>query len=83
MPRHLKFCETNDPLEILMPGQDRVVELVNWQKTQRCHFTVYAALEAINMPQSESGSDERPKTREIERKYPTSYGAVPIDMRGE
>ena len=83
MQRHLKFCETNIPLEIVMPGQDRVVEFVNWQKTQRCPFTVYADLEAINVPPSESGSDARSKTREIERQYPASYGAVLIDMRGE
>ena len=83
MQRHLKFCETNVPLEIVMPGQGRVVEFVNWQKTQRCSFTVYADLEAINVPQSESGSDARSKTREIERQYPASYGAVLIDMRGE
>ena len=81
MQRHLKFCETNAPLEVLMPGQDRVVEFVNWQKTQRCPFTVYADLEAINVSQSESGSDQRSKTREIERQYPASYGAVLIDMR--
>ena len=83
MQRHLKFCETNAPLEIVMPGQDRVVEFVNWQKTQRCPFTVYADLEAINVPQSESVSDARSKTREIERQYPASYGAFLIDMRGE
>ena len=83
MQRHLKFCGTNAPLKILMPGQDRAVEFVNWQKTQRCPFTVYADLEAINVSQSESGSDERSKTREIERQYPTSYGANLIDMRGE
>ena len=35
------------------------------------------------MCQSESGSDARSKTREIERQYPASYGAVLIDMRGE
>ena len=34
------------------------------------------------MPQSESGSDARSTTREIEPQYPASYGAVLIDMRG-
>ena len=83
MPKHSKFCETKAPLEILMPGQDRVVDIVNWQETQRCLFTVYADLEAINVSQSESCSDEGSKTREIERQYPASYGAVQNDMRGE
>ena len=55
MQRNLKVCETIAPLEILMPGQDRVDEFVNWQKTERCPFTVYPDLEAINVPQSESG----------------------------
>ena len=40
MQRHLKFCETNAPLEIVMPGQDRVVEFVNWQKTTMSFYGI-------------------------------------------
>ena len=62
-----------------MPAKERVLEFVNWQKTQRCPFVVYADLEAINVPQTEVNHET--KTREIERQYPASYGAVLVDIR--
>ena len=81
MQKHLKFCESNSPLEVLLPPTDRKLKFVNWQKTQRCPFIVYADLEAINVQQTSKVS--KSKTREIERQYHASYGAVLVDMRSK
>ena len=81
MARHSTFCESNDPLEILMPKDDRILQFVNWQKTQQCPFVVYADLEALNVCQTETHRLSS-KTREIERQFPASYGAVLVDNRG-
>lgn len=81
LARHLRFCESNDPLEILMPQDDRVLQFVNWQKTQQCPFVVYADLEALNVCQSGIHNSSS-KTREVERQYPASFGAVLVDNRG-
>ena len=40
MEKHLKFCESNAPLEIRMPDKERVIEFTNWQKTQWNPFIV-------------------------------------------
>ena len=65
-----------------MPTCAPFVEFVNWQKTQRVPFIVYADLEAIDVPSNPSttvGSN----TKEIEKQFPCSFGAVLIDDRSK
>ena len=81
MEKHLKFCESNASLEIRMPDKERVIEFTNWQKTQLNPFIVYADLEAINVP-SIGSIGCKLKTREVERQYPASYGAILVDAKG-
>ena len=79
--KHTDFCEEHKPLEIRMPESDRKITFVNWQKTQWCPFTVYADLEAIDVPADPSFCSES-NTTEVERQYPASFGAVLLDYRG-
>ena len=81
LTKHSTFCESNAPLEVRMPEKERVIQFINWQKTLRCPFVVYADLEAINVPAT-GLSHCKLKTREVERQYPASYGAVLVDARG-
>ena len=80
MPQHIRFSENKAPLEIRMPAKERVIEFNNWQKTQRSPFVVYADLEAINVPTT-IGNNSTLKTREVERQFPASYGAILLDYR--
>ena len=78
--RHTRFCESNAPLEVRMPVSSPHVEFQNWQKTQRVPFVVYADLEAIyvsSVDASRLGSN----TKEIERQYRCSFGAILVDKR--
>ena len=63
-----------------MPIGSPSVPFVSWEKTQKCSFVVYADLEAINV-----ASTQIPRvkigTREIERQYAASFGAVLTDSR--
>ena len=81
MARHSSFCESVDPLENLVQKDDRILQFVNWQKTQQSPFVVYADLEALIVCQTETHS-LLSKTREIERQFPASYGAVLVDNKG-
>ena len=81
MARHSSFCDSNDPLKSLMPKDDRILQFVNWQKTQLCPFVVYADLEALNVCQTETHRLSS-KTHEIERQFPASFGAVLVDNKG-
>ena len=77
---HIKFCESNAPLEIRMPISSPTIEFVNWQKTQKVPFVVYADLEAIDVCSVDAqriGSF----TKEIERQYPCSFDAILVDER--
>ena len=78
--KHVSFCESNAPLEIRMPLESPTIEFVNWEKTQKCPFVVSADLEAINV-----ASAQFPQTicwtREIERQYAASFGAVLVESR--
>ena len=80
MARHSSFCESNDPLEIIMPKDDRILQFVNWQKTQQCPFVLYADLEALNVCKTETHRLSS-KTREIERQFLISYSAVLVDNK--
>jgi len=77
---HAKFCESNSPLEIRMPLSSPIIEFVNWQKTQRVPFVVYADLEAIDV-RSDASVKAGLNTKEIERQYPCSFGAILLDER--
>ena len=76
--KHVLFCETNAPLEIRMPIGATHVEFVQWEKTQKCPFVVYADLESINVA---STGAKVGRTREVGKQYPASFGAVLIDSR--
>ena len=80
--KHALFCESNAPLEIRMPIESPSVEFVSWEKTQKCPFVVYAALEAINVNVASTQIPRvKNRTREIERQYAANFGAVLIDSR--
>ena len=75
---HTNFFESNASLEVRMPVFSSHVEFQNWQKTQRVPFVVYADLGAIDyrfVDASRLGSN----TKEIERQYPCSFGAILAD----
>ena len=61
-----------------MPIESPSVEFVSWEKTQKCPFVVYADLEAINVASTQIPR-VKSRTREIERQYAASFGAVLID----
>ena len=78
--KHISFCENNAPLEIRMPLESQTTEFVNWEKTQKCPFVVYADLEAINVALAQFPQTKY-RTREIERQYAASFGAVLVESR--
>ena len=81
MGKYLSFCKRNAPLEVRMPDKERVIEFTNWQKTQLNPFKNYVNLEAINvLLLSPIGS--KLKTREVEREFPASYVASPVNAKG-
>ena len=81
--KHNMFCETNAPLEIRMPDESTSIEFFHWEKTQKCPFVVYADLEAINVASTVLQTATHSRTREVERQYPASYGAVLVDSRSK
>ena len=78
--KHFKFLESNTAFEIRMPTCAPFVEFVNWQKTQRVPlmFTQIRKLYQVN-PCNTVGSN----TKEIERHFPCSFGAVLINERSK
>ena len=64
--KHVSFCESNAPHEIRMPLESPTYEIVNWEKTQKCPFVVYADLEAINVASAQF-PQTKCRTRKIER----------------
>ena len=79
--RHVKLGETNRRLDISMPSNASKIRFSNWQKTQKCLFVVYADLEAINVAVNEPQTPK--KTKNIERQYPASYGAVLVNSKSK
>ena len=78
--KHIKFCESNAPLEVRMPISSPTIEFVNLQKTQRVSVVVYAHLEAIgvcSVDVQRIGST----TKGIETQYPCSFRAILVDDR--
>ena len=80
--KHVSFCENNAPLEIRMPLESPTLEFVSWEKTQKYPFVVYADLEAINV-ETKSLTQANSRTREIERQYAASFGAILVDSRSK
>lgn len=81
--KHVLFCEKNAPLEIRMPKESTSIEFFHWEKTQKCPFVVYADLEAINVASTVLPTGSLNRTREVERQYPASFGAVLLDSRSK
>ena len=73
---HIRLCEYNQPLRIVMPSEELKLKFVNWEKTQKCHFVVYAALEALNVAVNVAKGKS---TVILERQFPASYGAILVD----
>ena len=81
--KHIEFCEDHKPLENTRPQCVTTLSFNNWQKTQWCPFVVYADLEAIDVTSVNGSQQTRmtSHTTEIEKQYPTSFGAVLFDQR--
>ena len=77
--RHTNFCESNAPLEVRKPVSSPNAEL-QWKKTQRVPFVVYADLEAIDV-RSVDASKPGFNTKEIERQYACTFGAILVHER--
>ena len=63
-----------------MPISSSTIEFLNRQKIQKVAFVVYAGLEAIDVCSVDAqriGSN----TKEIEKQYPCSFGAILVDGR--
>ena len=75
------FCGTNAPLEIRIPNESTSIEFFHWKKTQKCPFVVYADLKAINVASTVLSTANQSRTREVERQYRASYGAVYVGPR--
>ena len=37
---HIRLCEDNQPLRIVMPSEELKLKFGNWEKTQKCPFVV-------------------------------------------
>ena len=76
---HFKFCDSNSPLKfgcLLLPPPSEL----SIGKRQRVPIVVYADLEAIDV-RSISPVTVGANTKEIEKQYPCSFGAVLLDCR--
>ena len=75
---HIRLSEDNRPLRIVMPSEELKLKFVNWEKTQKFPFVVYADLEApkvaVNVAKGKS-------TIILERQVPASYGSILVDGR--
>ena len=72
---HIRLCEDNQPLRIVMPSEELKL---NWEKTQKCPFVVYADLEALNVAVNVAKGK---RTVIFERQVPASYGAILVNGR--
>ena len=75
---HIRLCEDNQPLKIVMPSEELKLKFVNWVKTRKCPFIVYADLEALNVAVNVAKGKS---TVIFERQVPTSYGVILVDGR--
>ena len=75
---HIRLCEENQPLRIVMPSEELKLKFVNWEKTQKCPLVVYADLEALNVAVNVAKGKS---TVILERQVPASNGAILVDDR--
>ena len=75
---HIRLCEDNQPLQIVMPSEELKLKFVKWEKTQKCPFVVYADLEALNVAVKFAKGKS---TVILERQVPASYGVILVDGR--
>ena len=75
---HIRLSEDNQPLRIVMPSEELKLKFVNWEKTQKFPFVVYADLEALNVAMNVAKGKS---TVILERQVPASYGAILVDGR--
>ena len=75
---HIRLCEDNQPLRVVMPSEELKLKFVNWEKTQKCPFVVYADFEALNVAVNVAKGKS---TVILERQVPASYGAILVDGR--
>ena len=71
---HIRLCEDNQTLRIVMPSEELKLKFVNWEKTQKCLFVVYSDLEALNVAKQKD-------TVILEPQVPASYVAILVDGR--
>ena len=74
---HIRLCEDNQRLRIVMPNEHLKLKFNKWEKTHKCPFVVYADLEALNVP----ADIRKGKTVIIEKQYSASYGAILVDCQ--
>ena len=74
------FARSTPHSRFQFPIESPSVDLVSWEKTQNCPFVVYADLEAIEVASTQIPR-VKSRTREIERQYAASFGAVFLDSR--
>ena len=67
---HMRLCEINQPLKIVMPNDESKLNCVNWDKTQKRPFIVYADSEALNVAANVA---KEKSTDILERQVPASY----------
>ena len=73
---HIRLCEDNQPLRIVMPSEELKLKFVIWEKTQKCSFVVYADLEALNAAKNVAKGKI---TVVFERQVRASYRAILVD----
>ena len=75
---HIRLCEDNQPLRMVMPSEELKLKFVNWEKTQKCLFVVYVDLEALNVAVNVAKGNS---TVILERQVPASYAANLVNGR--
>ena len=75
---HVRLCENNQPLRIVMPSGELKLKFFTWEKSQKCPFVVYADLEALKVAKNVTKGKS---TIIVERQVPASYSAVLVDGR--
>ena len=74
---HVLFASTKSHWKIITDSKKLTFE--NWQKRQLNPFVVYADLEAIDLASDGAGENNYPKTIDIERQYPASFGPILVN----
>ena len=75
---HIRLCEDNQPLRIVMPSEELKLKFANLEKTQKCPFVFYTDLEALNVAVNVAKGKS---TVILKRQVPAGYGAILVDGR--